>query len=180
MGLEVSGIVIASSRALYHLTLYRKTQVALSYVFSIQCVRPDMSVFWVHANSAERFGQAYSSIAQECGIPDCDDPQADKLKLVKTWLENRDRSPWLMVIDSADDAELFFASQSDEGSVAGLGRFVPNCGHGSVLVTTRNKKSACKFTKGEDPIDVGVMSGNESYQLLHRLLGDISTPLGPT
>ncbi|KAF4921131.1 Kinesin light chain 3 [Colletotrichum fructicola] len=167
--------------ALYGLGGVGKTQIALAYVFWMQYAHPDVSVFWVHASNADRFRQAFSTIAQECGIPGYDDPKADMLMLVKTWLENGVRGRWLMVIDNADDTQLFFPSLSDSSitnthmsanTQGGLGRYIPECGHGCVLITTRNKQTASRLVRGKAIIEVGDMSDNESSQLLHRILHD--------
>ncbi|KAK4119398.1 hypothetical protein N657DRAFT_650215 [Parathielavia appendiculata] len=67
-----------------------KTQIALAYAFWLRETHPDVSVFWVHASSAERFRQAYGFLAQECQVPGYDDPKTDVLQLVKRWLERKD------------------------------------------------------------------------------------------
>ncbi|CAI0654350.1 unnamed protein product [Colletotrichum noveboracense] len=181
MVLEVLGNATASSEPLCFLISSRKTQIALAYVFWMQHAHPDVFVFWVHASNADRFRQAYSTIAQECGIPGYDDPKVDMLKLVKTWLENGTRGQWLMVIDNADDTQLFFPSLSNDSitnthlsanTQDGLGRYIPECGHGCILVTTRNKQTASKLTWGKPIIKVGDMSENESSQMLHKILHD--------
>ena len=35
------------------------------------------------------------------------DPEADLLSLVKRWLERKEQGCWLMIIDNADDAQLW-------------------------------------------------------------------------
>ncbi|KAK4248954.1 Tetratricopeptide repeat-domain-containing protein [Corynascus novoguineensis] len=141
---------------------------------------PDMSVFWVHANNAERFRQAYTSIVQECRIPGYDDPKLDILTLVKKWLERKDCCQWLIVIDNADDIQLFFGQQggseindlpNDKGN---LERYLPECRHGAILVTTRNKQVGVKLTKGKHLIEVGKMDEGETDQLLRTYLDGIS------
>ena len=123
----------------------------------------EVPVFWVHASSAERFRQDYVSIAQECRIPGYDDPEADPLSLVMTWLQSKGRGRWLMVIDNADDAELF-------GQAGKLAQWVPECAHGSVLVTTRNKVAGSRLTRVGCLIEVGEMNENELEQLLGNKL----------
>jgi hypothetical protein len=49
----------------------------------------------------------FTSIALECYIPGYD-PKTDMLPQAKRWLESNDRGWWLMVLDSTDDAQLFF------------------------------------------------------------------------
>ncbi|KZL66524.1 kinesin light chain [Colletotrichum tofieldiae] len=167
--------------ALYGLGGIGKTQIAIAYAFWLRYARPDLSVFWVHASNADRFRQSYSHIAQQCGVPGYEDPQADVLALVKTWLERPDCGQWLMVIDNADDRQLFFPPLSEGGSnnthqttnlKGGLGRYVPECGHGSVLITTRNKQVAAKIVRGKSLIEVGEMSEYETGRLVHGILDD--------
>ncbi|KAJ0165496.1 hypothetical protein CTA2_11060 [Colletotrichum tanaceti] len=159
-----------------------KTQIALAYAFWLQQAHPDVSVFWVHASNAERFRQAYSSIAQECGIPGHDDPKADMLTLVKTSLEKGFRGRWLMVIDNADDTQLFFPPDSlagnststnpTTGTKGGLGRYIPECRHGSIIITSRNKQTASRLVRDNSVLKVGAMSESETGQLLQAMLSD--------
>ena len=128
------------------LTSRRKTQIALAYAYWVQEKFQEASVFWVHASNPERFYQAYSKIAQICHIPGHDDHKANLLEVVKAWLERKDCGPWLMVIDNADDAEIFFNSSKARwqwfdgdhpvASEEKLERFLPERGHGSILLTT--------------------------------------------
>ncbi|KAK1990082.1 purine and uridine phosphorylase [Colletotrichum falcatum] len=160
--------------ALHGLGGIGKTQIALAYTFWLRHDRPDLSVFWVHASNADRFRQSYSRIAHECNVPGHDDPQTDVLSLVKTWLEGRDCGRWLMVIDNADDTQLFFPPPSENSSnpKGGLGRYIPECAHGYVLVTTRNKQVASKIVRGKAIIEIGEMSEREANQLIHQILDD--------
>ncbi|TKW55178.1 Kinesin light chain [Colletotrichum tanaceti] len=168
--------------ALFGLGGIGKTQIALAYAFWLQQAHPDVSVFWVHASNAERFRQAYSSIAQECGIPGHDDPKADMLTLVKTSLEKGFRGRWLMVIDNADDTQLFFPPDSlagnststnpTTGTKGGLGRYIPECRHGSIIITSRNKQTASRLVRDNSVLKVGAMSESETGQLLQAMLSD--------
>ncbi|KAK3384121.1 hypothetical protein B0T24DRAFT_73221 [Lasiosphaeria ovina] len=76
----------------------------------------------------------------------------------------------MMVIDNADDAQLF----SQQGN---LGQFVPECAHGSVLVTTRNKVAGSRLTQSGRLIEVGKMDKDESRQMLQgKLEADNPSP----
>lgn len=161
------------------LTFYRKTQIALPYVYWLKEARPDVSVFWVHASHAQRFHQAYASITEECRIPGRDDPKTDLLALVKRWLENKARGQWLMVIDNADDTQLFFPTDEDPGLNAStdinsleckLGPYLPECSHGSILITTRNKQAANRLTQGKPPLKIDEMNDREAKELLCSML----------
>ncbi|KAL2146826.1 hypothetical protein VTI28DRAFT_2307 [Corynascus sepedonium] len=160
-----------------------KTQIALAYVFWLHQKHPDISVFWIHASNAERFRQGYASIAQECQIPGYDDPKTDVLPLVKKWLERKDGSQWLMVIDNADDMQVFFGKQTEpvddslSGRMGTVGRYIPDCPHGAILVTTRNLQAGSRLIKGKQPIKVEELNDEETVQLLRtRLDGIDATP----
>ncbi len=72
----------------------------------------------------------------------------DVIPLVKSWLEEKDAGQWLMVVDNADDYQLFFGRPAEvvdasASSYKGnLGNYLPECAHGSILVTTRTNRQA--------------------------------------
>ncbi|KAJ0108861.1 hypothetical protein J7T55_011355 [Diaporthe amygdali] len=159
-----------------------KTQIALAFTYWIYDNLLDTSVFWVHASSADRFRQAFTSIAEECQVPGWDDPKSDVPMLVRRWLEKRERGRWAMIIDNADNSELFFPSKSEQADTAAansattsnrLSDYLPDCTHGSILITTRDKKTAVRFLQGKSPlVEVDKMSESEAGRLLHKTLGD--------
>ena len=123
-----------------------------------------------------------AEIAQKCLIPGHDDPKANIPMLVKAWLENVDRSEWLLILDNADDTNVFFGSDraaqptgasidggESEGKVA---RFIPECPHGSILVTTRNKETGSRLTRYRGLVQIGEMSLAESIELIQGVLED--------
>ncbi|KAM0188488.1 hypothetical protein ACHAPI_010595 [Fusarium lateritium] len=121
-----------------------KTQVALAYVYWLRKKCPDVSVFWVYASNEERFRQSYASIAEECNIPGRDDPEANLLALVK---------------------------QETKHLLHGkLGRYIPECAYGSILVTTRNKQAGSRLTRGKLLIEVGNMNSHEVSELVRNTL----------
>ncbi|KAK0622530.1 P-loop containing nucleoside triphosphate hydrolase protein, partial [Immersiella caudata] len=165
-----------SKACLYGLGGIGKTQIAIAYVFWAKQTYPGISVFWVHASNPERFCQSYALIAEECQIPGFQEPGSDVLALVKTWLE-RTKGKWLMVIDSADDMEMFFGrgSQSGSSSTAAPGSgtrdeqhalYIPECRNGVVLVATRNMQVGSRLTAGKHLFEVKKMDGNETEQLI--------------
>ncbi|RMJ26427.1 hypothetical protein PHISP_02699 [Aspergillus sp. HF37] len=89
--------------------------------------------------------------------------------LVKNWLE-RECNEWFMVIDNADEASLF---ESDGGIQNKSGpesivKYLPECSHGSILVTTRNRAAGVKFTRSRaaDLVEVKTMNEMESKCLI--------------
>ncbi|KAF4441973.1 hypothetical protein FACUT_2380 [Fusarium acutatum] len=158
--------------ALYGLGGVGKTQIALSYAYWTQEFSQDTSVFWVHASSAEKFSEGYASIASECRISGREDSTFDALSTVRDWLESKGSGKWLLVIDNADDMQLFFPhnepSKLKANTESGMGQFIPQCPHGNVLITTRNMQVGSRLTKGKFPIEVGKMDENEATQLLRQ------------
>ncbi|KAJ4288699.1 hypothetical protein N0V88_007230 [Collariella sp. IMI 366227] len=140
-----------------------QSYATMSYAYWLQEECPDISVFWVHASSAERFRQSYTLIAQECHVPGYGDSKADVVLLLKRWLEKKDRGRWLMVIDNVDDAQL-------ASGPGGFGQYIPECAHGSILVTTRNKEVGSRLTRSGRPIEVKKMDDSESKELLKKKL----------
>jgi len=136
-----------------------------------------MSIFWVHASSPERFHQSILRIAEEYKIPGHDDPKADKGHLVKNWLQGNDAPTWLLILDNADDYEMFFSPHrdkpnrphsTDSGTDGRLGEYIPECSHGSILITTRNKQAAVKLTRNRGLIEVQKMHPTEASELVVR------------
>ncbi|KAG8361964.1 hypothetical protein FVEN_g411 [Fusarium venenatum] len=160
--------------ALHGLGGVGKTQIALAYSRWLQGVSKTTSVFWVHASSTERFSEAYNKIAKACKIPGHDDPSFDALSTVKDWLESDESGQWMMIVDNADNMQLFFPQQADlPNSKSGeeedsLAKFIPECVHGTVLVTTRNMQVGSRLLKGKRPIEVGKMDEYEATQLLRQ------------
>ncbi|KAK0728340.1 hypothetical protein B0T26DRAFT_800118 [Lasiosphaeria miniovina] len=60
-----------------------ETQIALAYTYWLRRTSPEVPTFWVHGSNAEQFQQT------------------------------KDHGRWLMVIDNADDMQLFFGSPAD-------------------------------------------------------------------
>ena len=50
-----------------------------------------------------------------------------------------------MAIDNADDTQLF-VGQSEADEKESLGHYLPECTHGTILVTTRNIQTGSKLT----------------------------------
>ncbi|KAI9681249.1 MAG: hypothetical protein M1817_002531 [Caeruleum heppii] len=156
-----------------------KTQIALQYAYWLRREHPECSVFWIHASSVGRFQKAFKQVAQDCRIPGAQNPEADLLVLVRDWLKGPSSGKWLMIIDNADDGDLFESCQrewpvvtplSSQADSPRLGEFVPDCSHGAILVTTRNKQAGDLLMKGRELSEVQRMSESESADLVRRSL----------
>jgi tetratricopeptide (TPR) repeat protein len=168
-----------------------KSQIALEYLHWFNDTYPGMSVFWIHASNLERFQRAFSNIAQECKIPGYDNPKTDVLSLVKAWLESKDRVGWLVILDNADDLELFYqphrgaelnsaATERETPAKIDLGKYLPECNHGRILITTRNMQVGSRLAYGKKSLEVSKMGSNECNELLRSILGDESLSVEET
>src|SRR6266567_3302214 len=72
----------------------RKSQLAIEYSYQVRESLPDMWVFWVHASSAARFEEGYRKIAERAKIAAWDNPEADILRLVNSWLSDETNGRW--------------------------------------------------------------------------------------
>ncbi len=115
-----------------------KTQIALEAAFRIRDDYPDCSVFWVPAVDATTFENAYRDIGQRFGIADMGEDKADVKALIKATLSREDLGKWLLIIDNADDMDLFFGP-------TGLSDYLPFSKTGSILFTTRNHQATVKL-----------------------------------
>ncbi|KAH7173121.1 uncharacterized protein B0J16DRAFT_358415 [Fusarium flagelliforme] len=153
------------------------TQLRVS-LYRLGGERPDVSVFWVHASNEERFRQSYALIAEECNIPGRDDPKVDVLVLVRDWLTKRFKTQWLIVINNAEDTQLFFQLQQENADPTHekLGRYIPKCAHRSILATTRNRQAGLRLARGKPPIEVDNMTSHKTYKLVRTMLENNDIP----
>ena len=79
-----------------------------------------------------------------------------------------------MIVDNADDADLFYGTKEpcDLPATKRLSRFLPQCSNGSILFTTRNKKVGVKFA-AKNIVHLEKMTAIEAVELLEaRLEGE--------
>jgi hypothetical protein len=130
-----------------------------------------------------RFEQSYRDIAAEVSIPGHDDPRVDILLLVSRWLNEERNGPWLIILDSADDREVFFGRPHHESGNANPGdpsrpviNFIPSALHGMILVTSRDRNVAYDIVGGfSTPIKVNASGVVQSLEVLKT-----KVPIGAT
>ncbi|PYH36551.1 kinesin [Aspergillus neoniger CBS 115656] len=171
---------VHSRVALYGLGGVGKTQIAIELAHQVHEAHPDASVFWIHANSINRFQESYYHLIKECGIESPEDKPQD-LMLVKQWLEKQCKR-WLLIIDNADEASLFTSdgrqgqktSTSDKQlqEDSSIVQFLPDSPYGSILITTRNRAAGVKFVRGigRNMLEVDTMTKEESRCLIKSAL----------
>ena len=107
---------------------------------------------------------AFRRIAQILSLPGLDDPDIDMIELVSHHFQRGDAQPCLLVLDNADDVELF-----SEGDNA-LARVIPTY-RGDVIVTTRDRHVAQAFTgTARGSLTIDRLSSKDSSTLFRSKL----------
>ncbi|KFA46642.1 hypothetical protein S40293_08203 [Stachybotrys chartarum IBT 40293] len=149
-----------------------KSQLAIEYAHRISEGPARPWVFWVHAGTRARVEEGFRSIADAVKLAGRNQPKADIPLLVHNWLSNERNGRWVMVIDSADDCDVFL--DTVEGACEGrpLSTYLPQSRNGSIIITTRDKRLANRLTgKRDNAIEVGPMTETEAVVLLKKKLG---------
>jgi tetratricopeptide (TPR) repeat protein len=140
-----------------------KTQVALELVFWTTENKADCSVFWVPALSEATFEQAYTDIASQLEIRRGDNQ--DIKESVRQYLSSEAAGRWLLVVDNADDIELFCGGPRTPES---LERYLPQSANGRTVFTTRSRDIALKVA--EETVKLNEFSLSEAKRLLEKLV----------
>ena len=120
----------------------------------------------MHTSTICRFRQAYNDIARRLLIPGWNDPNADALQLVYEHLTERTKCRWLLILDNADDRDMFFPSSSTHSQRGGISRYIPHNSQGSVIITTRDGRVGRKLANGEEPIPISQMTIQEAKAMM--------------
>ncbi|MCJ1282866.1 hypothetical protein MMC26_002192 [Xylographa opegraphella] len=170
----------ASRAALVGLGGVGKSQIAIEYAYQVQEESPTTWVFWVHASTRARFEEGYRRIVQATKMDGWDNPKADVLPLVRSWLCDKSNGRWVMVVDNADDSAVFFpllgrakaVEICNQGQAAEpLSDFLPQSPNGSILITSRSRDVARRLTgRGDHLVEVKPMDKGEALTLLQKKL----------
>jgi len=131
-------------QALYGMGGVGKTQLATEYVH--QFADGYDVVWWISAQQGAFVGDQFAALADALG---CVQPGAGLAVIRQAVLtELRERGPWLLVFDNADDPE-------------DIARWLPGSG-GHVLITSR----AHRWAEVAVPVEVDVLARSESVAIL--------------
>jgi nucleoside phosphorylase/tetratricopeptide (TPR) repeat protein len=148
-----------------------KSQIALELAYQTREKYPDCSIFWVPAASVETFEQAYLEIGRLLQVPGLADEKADVKKLIKRHLSQESVGRWLLILDNADDDDVWFKDGGSNSGPTPLIEYVPMSNQGSIVFTTRDQKSAIKMAQN-DVIDVFEMDESVAVELFKKSLID--------
>jgi hypothetical protein len=160
-----------------------KSQLVIEFAHRIVAAQFNTWVFWVYAGTQARVDEGFRTIADAVKLPGRNQPEADIPQLVCDWLFKERNDRWIMILDSADDHDVFYGSVNGNLRVRRpFATYLPQ-GNGSIIVTTRNKDLASRLTGGrKNIIEVGTMAQTDALTLLEKKLGspldtDVATDL---
>ena len=132
-------------------------------------------MFWVHAGTQARVEEGFRTIADTVKLPGRNQPKADILQLVYGWLSNERNDRWILILDSADDRDVFYSpTSSDARNGRPFATYLPQSPNGSIVITTRNKDLAFRLTgRRQNIIEVGPMTQTDALTLLEKKLGSL-------
>ncbi|KAI9779071.1 MAG: hypothetical protein M1839_007737 [Geoglossum umbratile] len=152
-----------------------KSQIAIEYCYRYRDSHTEAKVFWVHASNYARFEEGYKDIARELALPGFDDPDVNTLQLVLRWLSDDVNSPWLLVLDNADDMEILFGSnphtslqQNGRELATALASHLPRGSSGSIIITTRDTRVGEVLANRQKPILLLPFTTADAERLLRR------------
>ena len=116
-----------------------KTQLVLELAHR---VREQCAVFWIPVNSLANLQIAYHKVARNLRLAGCEENGVHVLESVQTYLSDENNSPWLLVLDNADEVDLWTSPFTSEAGNKRLIDYMPRSRHGAIIWTTRDRKVA--------------------------------------
>ncbi|KAH7401149.1 hypothetical protein DE146DRAFT_496044 [Phaeosphaeria sp. MPI-PUGE-AT-0046c] len=150
-----------------------KSQLAIRYGYQVQEDAPDTWIFWINASTAASLEQGYREIANTVRIAGRNVKRANIFSLVYEWLRNEGNGKWVLILDNADDKDVFTNRAPNNTSVdpKQLRDFLPQSPNGSILVTSRSRDAAFQITCNYKMItSVEEMTEAEALDLLNSHL----------
>ncbi|ORY07948.1 hypothetical protein BCR34DRAFT_626345 [Clohesyomyces aquaticus] len=151
------------------------------YCYRVAERSPGTWVFWAYASNTARLQQSFQEMADHLKMPGRQNEQADVFNLVHDWLRSESHGPWLLVLDNADDPGILSPPQDGRGATQKKGesstlqknlcRYLPECRHRSLLVTSRTNRAAVELVEKSDIIPIESMDQQLAYDLLQNKLG---------
>jgi nucleoside phosphorylase/tetratricopeptide (TPR) repeat protein len=140
-----------------------KTQIALELSYRLRHRETPYSIFWISSTSAETLEQGFVQMANRLGLGGRN--SKDIRARVVRHLSSESATPWILIIDNADDMELWPPLVIKEA--------IPVSEHGFTLFTTRNHQLAIRLV-GPNVIRVAEMDPPLASTLLKSVLYDNS------
>ncbi|KAK1594804.1 uncharacterized protein LY79DRAFT_578398 [Colletotrichum navitas] len=128
------------------------------------------SVYWIHADDEATFVHDYEALARRAGLADTLQGK-DLLRAVREWIE--EQPCWLLVVDNADNLDLFGVGDATASVQRTqklkvetcLDDYIPRAPFGTVLWTSRDKKIVGSLVGARRGVPVGRMTIDEATAL---------------
>jgi hypothetical protein len=124
--------------------------------------------------------QSFARIAESCGLAQEGDGQALPFEKLHRFLLDDDNGKWLMIVDNADNAQIFNSPAHSVSKTAydtggtrtvPLVMLFPRCAHGQILFTTKSRAVGGHLTmQSRHIIEVMPMNQQDSCDLLQKYL----------
>ncbi|KAH7409693.1 hypothetical protein BKA64DRAFT_693472 [Cadophora sp. MPI-SDFR-AT-0126] len=148
-----------------------KTQLALELAYQARDKHPNCSVIWIPATNTESLHQAYLDVARQLGVAGCEDVKADIKGVVKAYLSKESTGQWLLIFDNADDFNMWTGKDGPEPGSDRLIDYLPRSTRGSILFTSRDRKTAVKLAQ-QNVVHLTEMGEEMAMQMLQKCLID--------
>ncbi|KAJ9137585.1 Kinesin light chain [Coniochaeta hoffmannii] len=113
-------------------------------------------------------------IADAVRLPGRKDATADIPQLVYGWLSDHRNGRWTIILDSADNSDVFYGASGDRDGQP-LANYLPQSRNGSIVVTTRDSGLASRLTgHRRNIIEIGPMTQANALTLLEKKLGPLA------
>ncbi|KAJ7062186.1 hypothetical protein C8F01DRAFT_1230633 [Mycena amicta] len=136
---------------LYGLGGAGKTQTALKFIADSDSGSRFTDQFKIHASSKETIEASYKQIALDKNL-------GDTAKAAMTWLQGN-QEEWLILLDNADTRGM------------DLRPHIPKCGHGNILITSRNPDLWVHTGPHNRTIQISDLSSDDAAMLLLNTAG---------
>ncbi|KIM96568.1 hypothetical protein OIDMADRAFT_132294, partial [Oidiodendron maius Zn] len=142
------------------------------------------AIIWIHASSQARVEHSFKDIARKLNLISDQQTTEDVFPAVKDWFQSNDSGRWLLIMDNADDEEVFFKPFVSKNPLlhTGITRrlcdFLPEKSNCTILYTSRHHTCArelLKRTHSSKIMEVPMMSLEDSVRLLKNELGILGT-----
>lgn len=82
-----------------------------------------------------------------------------------------------MVVDNADDTAMFYGTRTsgprrDENESKSFARFLPQCSHGRILITTRDRRLGDKLSQRQGTLQIPPLNAEKSKDLLRSKIAE--------
>lgn len=141
---------------------------------------PTTWILWIHASNAGRFELSIRDTLEQLKVPGWSEPKANVFQLFRSWLRDEQHGRWLIVLDNADNVSFLVepphaARQTQDGSDSAQSGercidYLPQCSHGSMIVTSRSSAAALKIVDQKGLISVGPMDEGHAVTLIEKKL----------